>query len=80
MSSRFMPPKVGSSAFTIATNFSGSVSLISISNTSISANILNSTALPSMTGLPASGPMLPKPSTADPLLITPTRLPFAVYL
>ena len=80
MSSRFIPPKVGSKDFTMATNFSGSVSFISISKTSMSANILNKTPLPSITGLPASGPMLPRPRTAVPLLITATRLPFAVYL
>ncbi|CAB3696087.1 hypothetical protein LMG3431_05144 [Achromobacter pestifer] len=40
---------------------------------------MNSTALPSMTGLEASAPMLPRPSTAVPLVITPTRLPRAVY-
>jgi len=34
--------------------------------------------LPSITGLPASGPILPRPSTAVPLVITPTRLPRAV--
>ena len=39
------------------------------------ANFLNSTALPSITGLAASGPIAPRPSTAVPLLITPTRLP-----
>ena len=34
--------------------------------------------LPSMTGFAASGPMLPRPSTAVPLEITATRLPRAV--
>ena len=29
---------------------------------------------------PPSAPMLPSPSTAVPLVTTPTRLPFAVYL
>ena len=49
------------------------------SNTSMSANFLNRQALPSITGLPASGPMLPRPSTAVPLVMTATRLPRAVY-
>jgi hypothetical protein len=80
ISSRLMPPNVGSSAFTICTNFSGSFSLISISKTSMSAKILNSTPLPSITGLLASGPILPRPSTAVPLLITATRLPLAVFI
>ncbi len=46
----------------------------------MSANILNSTPLPSITGFEASGPISPNPNTAVPLLITPTRLPLAVYL
>jgi len=33
-----------------------------MSNTSMPANFLNSTALPSITGLEASGPILPRPS------------------
>ena len=59
----------------ISTSFSGSFSLISMSNTSMPENFLNRTALPSITGLLASAPMSPKPSTAVPLVITPTRLP-----
>ena len=55
-------------------------SLISMSKTSMPANFLNSTPLPSITGLAASGPMSPKPSTAVPLVITATRLPRLVYL
>ena len=39
------------------------------------ANFLNRTALPSITGLAASGPILPRPSTAVPLVTTATRLP-----
>jgi len=78
MSSRLMPPKVGSSAAMISTSLSGSFSLISMSNTSMPENFLNSTPLPSITGLPASGPMSPRPSTAVPLVTTPTRLPRAV--
>src|SRR5439155_22498544 len=36
------------------------------------------TPLPSITGLPASGPMLPTPSTAVPFVTTATRFPLAV--
>ena len=79
MSSRLIPPKVGSREATISTILSGSFSAISISNTSTPANFLNSTPLPSMTGLDANGPILPKPRTAVPLLTTATRLPRAVY-
>ena len=80
MSSKFIPPNVGSNAFTICTNLSGSLSFISISNTSMSAKILNNTPFPSITGLLAAGPIFPNPSTAEPLVITPTKFPLAVYL
>ena len=50
----------------------------SISKQSMPANFLNRTALPSITGLDASGPILPSPSTALPLVTTATRLPRAV--
>ena len=45
---------------------------------STSAKRLNSTALPSITGLEASAPRLPRPRIAVPLEITATRLPLAV--
>ena len=79
MSSRLMPPKVGSSEAMISTSLSGSFSSTSMSNTSMPANFWNSTPLPSMTGFPASAPISPRPSTAVPLEITATRLPRAVY-
>ncbi len=53
MSSRLMPPKVGSSAATVSTTRSMVSAAISMSNTSMPANFLNRTALPSMTGLEA---------------------------
>ena len=59
---------------------SGSSSFSSMSKTSMPANFLKRTPLPSITGLAASGPMLPRPSTAVPLVTTPTRLPRAVRL
>ena len=80
ISSKLIPPKVGSKDLTISINLSGSVSLTSISKTSIPANFLKRTPLPSITGLEASGPIFPSPNTAVPLVITPTRLPLAVYL
>ena len=55
-------------------------SFTSMSKTSISAYILNNNPLPSITGFDAAGPMLPKPSTAVPLLITATKFPLEVYL
>jgi len=78
MSSRLMAPNVGSSAATTFTNRSGSAASTSMSNTSMPANFLNRTALPSITGLPASAPILPSPSTAVPFEMTATRLPRAV--
>ena len=80
ISSRLIPPKVGSKDLMIWMSFFGSFSLISRSKTSIPANFLKRTPFPSMTGLDASGPISPRPSTAVPLEITATRLPFAVYL
>ena len=75
-----MPPKVGEIALTASTKPSTSVLFISISNTSMSANALNNNPLPSITGLLAKLPILPRPNTAVPLLITATKFPFAVYL
>src|SRR2546430_733149 len=78
-SSRLMPPKVGSRPFTTAQKPSMSLAFTSRSKTSMSANFLNRTPLPSITGFDAQGPMSPRPRTADPLEMTPTRLPRAVY-
>ena len=80
MSSRFIPPKVTDMFLTVSMNFSVSLVSTSMSNTSMSANVLNRNPLPSMTGFPACAPMLPRPSTAVPLEITATRLPLSVYL
>ena len=44
----------------------------------IPAKLLNNTALPSITGILASGPMLPKPNTAVPSVITATVFPLIV--
>ena len=80
MSSKLIPPKVGAIAFTVSTNLSISVASTSISKTSISENILNNKAFPSITGFEASGPISPSPKTAVPLVITATKFPLAVYL
>jgi hypothetical protein len=79
MSSRLIPPKVGSSMAAVSMIFSGSVVASSMSKQSISANRLNRTPLPSMTGFPARAPMLPRPRTAVPSVMTATRFPRAVY-
>ena len=51
---------------------SGSFVSRQIGNASTSANSLKSIALPSMTGIAASGPMSPRPSTAEPSETTAT--------
>ena len=79
MSSRLMPPKVGAIALTVWITTAGSWLSSSMSKTSTSANFLKSTALPSITGLPASAPRSPSPRMAVPFEITATRLPLAVY-
>ena len=43
------------------------------------ANCLNNIALPSITGIAASGPILPRPNTAEPSVITATKLRLLVY-
>ncbi len=78
MSSRLMPPKLGARKRTQL--MSSSVSSVStqMSTPSTSAKRLNRTALPSITGLAPSGPRLPRPRTAVPLLTTATKFPLAV--
>ncbi len=78
MSSRLMPPKVGPSRRTQATKASTSSVSTSRSIASMSAKRLNRTDLPSITGLAASAPRLPRPRTAVPFEITATRLPLTV--
>src|SRR3990172_380931 len=72
ISSRLIPPKVGSSALTTRMISSGSFVLRQIGQASIPANSLNSIAFPSMTGIAASGPMSPSPRTAVPSETTAT--------
>ena len=73
-----MPPQVLLRTFTLLTNSSASSVLTSKSIPSISANFLNNTALPSMTGFEANAPIFPKPKTAVPLDMTATVFPFEV--
>ena len=61
---RFDLNSVGAIIWPKRTMSSGSLASISMSKTSTSAKRLKSTALPSITGLAASGPMSPRPSTA----------------
>ena len=80
ISSRLMPPKVGAMALTAAITFSRVEAFRQMGNASTPPNSLNRTHLPSMTGRPASGPMLPRPSTAVPFVTTATVRPLKVYL
>ena len=72
MSSRLIPPKLGASRTTVSMISSTSVVARQIGMASTLPNCLNSTALPSITGIAAAGPMSPSPSTAVPSLITAT--------
>ncbi len=69
-----MPANPGEMAFTMDTISSASVVSRQIGKASMSPKRLNSAALPSMTGIAASGPMLPSPSTAVPSVTTATVL------
>ena len=74
MSSRLMPPKLGASRTTVSMISSTSVVARQIGTPSTPPNCLNRTALPSITGIAAAGPMSPRPSTAVPSLTMATVL------
>jgi hypothetical protein len=78
MSSRLMPPKVGEMFTTVSMKLATLGALTSMSNTSMPAKRLNRMPLPSMTGLLARGPRLPRPRMAVPSVMTATRLPLLV--
>ena len=78
MSSRLIPPKPGAIISTARTISSVSWLARQIGQASMLANRLNSAALPSITGSAAPGPMLPRPSTAEPSVTTATLLPLIV--
>ena len=78
MSSRLMPPNDGARRATVSTMASTSVQSRQIGTESTPANCLNSSALPSMTGSAASGPISPRPSTAVPSVTTATTCDFQV--
>ncbi len=78
MSSRLMPPKVGEICSTSLTISSTSVVLMHSGKASTPPSSLNSIALPSITGIAASGPMSPRPSTAVPSETTATVWPLIV--
>ncbi len=78
MSSKLIPPKVFPIFFIVLMISFASLLSTSISMESISANLLNNTDLPSITGFDAKAPKLPSPRMAEPLLITATKLPLLV--
>ena len=67
-----MPPKVGATALQNATISSTSFVAMQRGKASTPPNSLKRTALPSITGMAASGPMSPRPSTAVPSETTAT--------
>ena len=73
MSSRFTPPKEPEISQIVRTISSTSLLLMQRGKASTPPKLLNSTHLPSMTGMPASGPMSPRPSTAVPSVTTRQR-------
>ena len=72
MSSKLTAPKLGRSRIRVSTISSGSLVASTIGIESRPPNVLNSAALPSMTGSEANGPISPRPSTALPSLTTAT--------
>ena len=78
MSSKLIPPKLHAKFLMLFIISSESLQSISKSIESMSANLLNKTALPSITGFEANAPRFPIPKIADPLLITATKLPLDV--
>jgi hypothetical protein len=74
MSSRLMPPNDGAIALTAAMMPSTSWVSRQIGMESTPPNFLNRMDLPSITGMAALGPMLPRPSTAEPSVTTATVL------
>ena len=78
ISSKLIPPKLHAKFLILFMISFESWLSISKSIESMSANLLNKTALPSITGLDANAPKLPIPRIAEPLLITATKFPFEV--
>ncbi len=79
MSSRLTPPYAGAMRMTVSTISSTSLVSRQIGTASTPPNSLNSSALPSMTGKAASGPISPNPRTAVPSVTMRTVLAFQVY-
>ena len=78
ISSRLMAPKVGSRYLQVLMISSTSCVFKHKGKESTPANSFNRMDLPSMTGMAASGPMLPRPKTAEPSVMTATIFCLAV--
>ena len=72
ISSRLIPPKDPARRLTVLTISSTSLLRTQSGIASTPPNSLKSTHLPSITGIPASGPISPSPSTAVPSVTTAT--------
>ncbi len=72
ISSKLMPPKLPENKLIAFTISSTSFERTQRGIASISAKHLKSAAFPSITGIPASGPMSPNPNIAVPSVITAT--------
>ena len=73
MSSRLIPPKVGSSGDDLDDLVGIRLAQLDVEHVDV-GELLEEAALPSMTGFAASGPIWPSPRTAVPLETTATRL------
>ena len=73
MSSRLTAPNVGRSRISVSMISSGSLVSSTIGMEFSPPKVLNSAALPSITGSEAAGPISPRPSTAVPSLTTATN-------
>ncbi len=79
MSSRLTPPKLGCKRRTVSMKRSGSLVSRQMGTASTPPRYLKSSALPSITGMAALGPMSPRPSTRVPSLTTATVFHLLVY-
>ena len=80
ISSKLIPPNESAIFSTVLINSSTVLCFTSMSTASILANFLNRKAFPSITGLDARGPKLPRPKIAVPFEIIATLFPLEVYL
>ncbi len=75
-----MPPRDGWSILTVSMILSGSFVPRQSGNASTPPRYLNRRDLPSMTGMPASGPMSPRPRTLVPSEMTATVFHLLVWM